>query len=59
MSSSNTFISTVALEIGIEALSSALRFKKTAGQVRISHEVIKQFPDLSDIVADMYRIRRQ
>ena len=56
---SDPFLSTDALEIGIEAFTNTLRSAKIAGTVRRPHEAIQHFPDLSEIVAEKRRIRRR
>ena len=56
---SDLFLSTNALEIGMEAFTNNLRSAKIAGTVSRPHEVIQYFPDLSEIVAEKRRIRRR
>ena len=56
---SDPFLSTEALEFGIEAFTNTLRSAKVAGTVRRPHEAMQYFPDLSEIVAEKLRIRRR
>ena len=55
---SHPFLSTDALEIGIETFSNTLRSANIAGQVRWPHEAIRNFPYLSKGIAKR-QIRRQ
>ena len=53
---SDPFLSTDALEIGIEAFTNTLRSAKIAGTVKRPHEAIQHFPGLSEIVAIPYAV---
>ena len=56
---SDPFLSTDELETDIEAFANILRSAKIAGQVHRPREAIKQFPDLSDIVAEKRLVRKR
>ena len=49
------FLSTAALEFGIEAYSNTFKTEKIAESVNRPHEAIKYFPDLSDTPAEKRR----